>query len=500
MMNHANVMLLAMSTLPRVPGINTYQIQDGQETLFFKSFSQMEPHTKYVSCHLASKKERLARIVILETEKARTDRPENWGGETATSLFSKRIRSYLGASENITLQLEDRLPDKPETMIDASLYQGHLPEIVTVDLENPLFFWNAVKAIREAGQGKDIHLYMDMQGGDRNAVTQMNAIVELLERQKVFVKGRYANDFEPKKPLPLHTIQEVSEEYRTYDLISAMDIFALYGWGDKLDQYFKGSVTENSKESRLISAIKEASQAISRCNGDGFDHAIRSIEELEQEFQNPEAVTELDVVYQDIKENYAPLLGAKYRYVAQIRWCLDKNFLQQALTIFEAKMPYEFVHSGLIYYLEKGEDRKKFFQACEKIYDELPTKEHYQMKDLNHYLIKNYCLDFRNYHFQDPYGLLRFGLGKARKNETVSLLNSYRNLCKMRNQINHAVEESHDPKGFFCYMKGKYPKDPNWSDPKKKDYEKKLRDFLDKWEKLAEQVPETIWEKVDDGC
>ena len=63
---------------------------------------------------------------------------------------------------------------------------------------------------------------MDMQGGDRNAVSQMNAIVELLERQGVMIRGRYANDYNPtRKERPLHTIREVSKEYRTYDLISA---------------------------------------------------------------------------------------------------------------------------------------------------------------------------------------------------------------------------------------------------------------------------------------
>ncbi len=80
---------------------------------------------------------------------------------------------------------------------------------------------------------------MDMQGGDRNAISQMNAMAELLVRQKVEIQARYANDYEPKKEKPLHTIRDASREYRTYELISAMDIFARYGWGDKLEEYFK---------------------------------------------------------------------------------------------------------------------------------------------------------------------------------------------------------------------------------------------------------------------
>ena len=51
---HENVMLLAMSTLPQRPKVNTYQFREEGGTVCFKSFSQMEPHTKYVLHMLAA--------------------------------------------------------------------------------------------------------------------------------------------------------------------------------------------------------------------------------------------------------------------------------------------------------------------------------------------------------------------------------------------------------------------------------------------------------------
>ena len=71
----------------------------------------------------------------------------------------------------------------------------------------------------------------------------------------------------------------------------------------------------------------------------------------------------------------------------------------------------------------------------------------------------------------------------------------------MRNKINHAAEEKHNPNGFFCYMKKKYPNHSNWKIDKKKSSDeigKQLRDFLDEWEKLADQVPESLRDKVVD--
>lgn len=508
---HENVMLLAMSTLPQVPKVNTYQFNEGEDTVYFKSFSQMEPHTKYVLYMLASKGEKLNRIVILESNKVRTEHLNQWGNETATTLFEKRIRNYLGVSESVNIFLEDQLENYQETLVDLKLYQDYFPEIYKINLENPVYFWYAVQAIR--GDGKPVHLYMDMQGGDRNAVSQMNAIAELLVRQKVSIKGRYANNFEPKQKEPLYTIRETGKEYRTYDLISAMDIFSRYGWGDKLQQYFQNNYQNNSKERILIEAIKDASTAISSCNPDGFDKAVRKIEMIQKEKEEkeissaagtsePETISEMDVVYQDIYQNYKPLLNQKYRYVAQIRWCLEKRFIQQALTIFEAKMPYEFIHSGLLYYLKKGQDRKKFLEICENMYQNLEHKDRYLMKDLNHYLIKDYCKKYSKekykFIFIDPLNLFSFGLGDARKNEVYILLNKYRSLCSLRNQMNHATAREHNPNGFFCYMKKRYNEDSIWKEQENINYEKRIRNFLNEWEKLANQVPDDVRNQVED--
>ena len=100
---HENVMLLAMSTLPFQPKINTYQIVENGKVLYFESLSQMEPHTKYVLRMLADEEDKLDRNVFLESSKARTEKPENWNNETATTLFTKRIHNYMGGNETVDL-------------------------------------------------------------------------------------------------------------------------------------------------------------------------------------------------------------------------------------------------------------------------------------------------------------------------------------------------------------------------------------------------------------
>lgn len=486
---HDNVMLLTMSTLPFNIAMNTYIKKEGDKEFVYKGLSQLEPHTKHVIAQLAQQNQRLNRIVILASKETREDRPEKWKGETAISFFEKRIRKFAGEDCQIeNFGVEDSLTERVETIIPKDLYGDSMPEFIIVEMEDELFFWDAVQKILGNDKNRSIHLYMDMQGGDRNAVSQLNAIVTLLERQKVTICGRYSNDYEPKKLKPLHHIREASEEYRTYELITAMEIFTTYGWGDKLENYF-GKMNGSSKEAKLLKAIKQASSAISMCNVENFDSAVQKIADLRMEFEASKEITQLNVVYENIKEEYELLFDAKYRYVEQIRWCIKKNFIQQALTIFEAKMPYEFVHSGMIYYLEKGEDTDEFLRECEKLYYGLSFNERYKMKDLNHYFVKYYQGESAN--IVKKYGL-------SDKEKIQECLKKYMLLCRMRNQINHASASQHNKDGFFLYMKNKHRSDKNWIISPGRNYKNEILQFLDEWENLADLIPETVKNKVED--
>ena len=488
--SYDNVMLLTMSTLPSKPAMNTYKAVEGDREFIYKGISQLEPHTKHVITKLKESGERLNRIVILaspETRKTKEKYLETWHGETAISFFQQRIWEFLGAENHLDWSVEDSLEDKAEEVIPEDFYKDCLPEFVIVEMEDELFFWEAVQKILGNDRGRAIRLYMDMQGGDRNAVSQMNAIVTLLERQKVRICGRYANDYEPAKKL--HNIREASAEYKTYELITAMEIFTAYGWGDKLENYF-GKKRGASKETKLLKAISQASSAISMCNVDNFDNAVRKIADLREAFETSTEITQLSVVYENIKEEYEPLFDAKYRYVEQIRWCVKKNFIQQALTILEAKMPYEFVHSGLVYYFEKGQDKNRFFAQCEEVYRKLQSgKNGYKMKDLNHYFVKYYKNTEKNI-------VKKYGLRDSE--EIEKCLENYKDICTMRNQINHASSSQPNEGGFFLFMKKKYSSDKNWRISPGRNYKKEILDFLKKWEELAEQVPQSVRDKVID--
>ena len=94
---------------------------------------------------------------------------------------------------------------------------------------------------------------------------------------------------------------------------------------------------------------------------------------------------------------------------------------------------------------------------------------------------------------------LKFGLNSKHRKEVGLLWEDYKDICRLRNQINHAADGRHDPDGFFCYMKERaLEKDSTWNEDTRVNVEERIRRFLDDWTKLADQVPEETRRKIVD--
>lgn len=491
-MKEENVLLLSMSTLPYNRQMHHYQIKDGGRTYDFNGIVQLEAGTKFVLSKLAGENKKVDRIIIMASAETRDQREKQYDNATAIEFYKDRIRDYIMGNENHKLGLENKIEEtrfeKPEYYPDIDAL-FHVIEIDEGTNQYRISFWRTVKEIKGNSPDRHINLYMDMQGGDRNAITQMNAIVELLRNQNVTIRGRYATKFHPGNMV--QRVAEVSESYRTYELMAAMQVFKNYGWGKELVQYFGNQ--ESKRDKKLVEAIQTASDAIRLSNVGSFDQAVNNIQKLTEEFENSDRTegekTQLDIVFEDIKEDYRPLLiDSRYKYIEQIRWCLRKGFLQQALTILEAKMPYEYVNNGLLYYCDQKDNVEKLIRSFEEIYRTVYQKSDnsYKMKDLNYYFIKYYKYDEKMSNIQMKYAC------QDMKDRIDKNLQRYYALCKKRNKANHAASSmSRNPNGFFCYMQRKYPQDQTWSEGSErslKNLEKEVADFLNEFEKLADEV------------
>ncbi|MDO5423025.1 MAG: TM1812 family CRISPR-associated protein [Eubacteriales bacterium] len=485
-----NVLLLSMSILPKNRMMNHYRMQDQERTYHFNGITQLEAGTKYVLSKLAAKGQKVSRIIILASDETQIPE-ENYDNFTAVDFYKERIKDFITGTDGHTLGLENKVEEFRFTRAEYYPDPEKLFQIIKTDAnKNTIYFWHAVEAIRGVDRTKKINLYMDMQGGDRSAIAQMNAIVELLKDQNVTIRGRYATEFNPANAV--QPMSEVSESYRTYELMTAMQVFKNYGWGQELVNYF--GTQESERDKKLVEAIQKASDAIRMSDVGGFDQAVTIIQELSKEFgdhsQPADEKTQLDIVFEDILEDYRPLIeNSRYRYIEQIRWCLKKGFLQQALTILEAKMPYEYVNNGLIYYCDQNDDRKNVLGDFAKIYKKYKCTAPYKMKDLNHYFIRYYLVydtDFEGISISAEYGC------DDLENRIENSLSEYRCLCCKRNMTNHAASSaSRNKDGFFYYMQSKYPKDRNWKDSPEDgsgNLKKRIENFLAEFTAIADEI------------
>lgn len=461
-----NVLLLNMSTLNNLKCNGYYYEGKNGKIYQFSGVSQLEAGTKLVLTLLQEKGEKLDRIVIMASAEANKKGVNNVAqyDETcsAVEFYQKRIEDFCKDQEDNSEYLKGNdMTDDVKALL-AYKKRGkllNLPDIRVVLLDND----NPTKSIMEiihevtGGDGeRQIYLYIDMQGGNRNVTTQTNATVELLKEQNVVIKGRYAISFTYGNMN--HPMSEVSEQYRVYDLITAMQIFRKYGRADELIAYFSTSKDREYKEG-LEKYILPASEAIQLCDMLAFDEAIEKIrkwlKQQEERMERGEQHSQFDIVFRDIKADYKELLedNEEYKYIKQIRWCLKKGFIQQAITLVESKMPYEYVKSGLVYYAtteDSPEELKAVFKkiaqlkACKK-----NEKDILKEKAYNHFYIRYYGFAARdkdkgrcniacyidNKERELPIKSL---LPNSAKEDLINNLELLDKLSRERNNLNHA--------------------------------------------------------------
>lgn len=374
MMKKKNVLLLSMSTLPKELKVQNYYFMENDVRRDFYGYSQLEPITKLLLQKLGERGEKLDKIVIMTSKEALETKVEIIKC-AAVPFYMQRIQEFLTEREKQEAQ-DCSCFEEQKTMAKNNYLKEHhfeedvnaisvkdtVVEIVKIyDKKEIEIFFEVIEMIKE--NDNDINLYLDMQGGNRNAIAQMNAIVSLLEEQGVMTKERYSVDFNYENEE--HPINEVSQKYTAYQLIGAMQAFKRYGRGQSLIEYFKDSKTKRDTE--VLDAIEKASNAIRLCNIGDFDEAVAKIAKIKAERVaekiggESKEKTELDIVFEDIQRDYGKLLEQgnenQGMYIAKIKWCLEKGFIQQALTIIESKMPDYLFERGIIT-VDKDEEIK----------------------------------------------------------------------------------------------------------------------------------------------
>ena len=220
--------------------------------------------------------------------------------------------------------------------------------------------------------GSKIRLYIDTTGGFRNAAM----IFLILGRIMSYLGIEVADVFYTSWKDGDCSVHPIKDTYELLDLVAGFEEFKLYGSAKKLNAHFKANQVDedeqenpdtenrennNSSIHELLSAMDSFSEAINISSRGSFEKSIKRLDEslalvrstTDDMSTNKDFDQELVELLQDpIEESYDILLDHHRNNtsdeLAYIDWCLDHDYLQQALTLFCEYVPEYAIQKGII--------------------------------------------------------------------------------------------------------------------------------------------------------
>ncbi len=404
-MSKKNVLLLCLS--PLKPGGNDrkYSYFDGEE-YFLTGFMTNEPPAKSVIERLHRSGERLDKIVMICSQTVSKEtvlqaiqksklNEEKLGGlkeKEAACDIDMLAMTHQQCFEAVIRQFSEKTDSAYVT--DPICFQP----VDTLDYtEADQVAECAVRAACEVmADGNDVDLYIDFNGGQRYMAFMILSIANLMKARKVAIQDIMTMNYD-NGPDGAVSIQSMKAVFGCIDLVSGITEYLNYGRIKTLKEYFEGC--KNDKVRAILSSMEEFSHDMQLCRTRLiFERKGKLKEELESYLEDAKRNSRQDAfeilfsyVVQDILNGYGPLLKGDLPEV--VRWCVEKEFIQQALTFFVERMPIYFFDTGL-YESTQGERKEydTFLNRCSELYIKNRGKDGKEKK-----LIQNYVSNFSNY-------------------------------------------------------------------------------------------------------
>ncbi len=350
-------LLLNLSALGRFD-INEYYYEDEFRC---NGIISVEPISKFLIWNMAKLGKVFDEIIIIASDLARNQVAGEgpWAGYTAEEVYINRIKKYMGVENYIEFfDDEQQFPvyEGADTELIKSVYGEKNPIFTVVPFEKGEEV-NELIELKEAitKDADELELYIDTQGGNRNWIFQLDAILGMIKSEKVTICGRYAIDFFSGNRNDPHPIYDVEEFYAIHELLYAFNLFKKYGIGNDLFDYF--CVSEDSDVRMFAGCLKSAMQAISICNIAKFVEELNKVKTYENNIKNISTESKFNLIIKEIVEDFIDITEAKNewsRFIAIVRWCKEKQMMVQALNIVESNLINAIVKHNM-----KRDDNKK---------------------------------------------------------------------------------------------------------------------------------------------
>lgn len=191
--------------------------------------------------------------------------------------------------------------------------------------------------IQKFAAGDEVTLHVDLTGGMRDVNIMMLDLTRLLEYSGLKIGHILYSDFGKK------TVVELKNIYDLFQLTAGVEEFVNFGSVKALKIYYRDkSVSEPLQ--KLLDAMENFAEAIKLCHYGQFRDAIINLHDAVNDFDKYTSADVEDILMarliERIREDYHNVIINRELDDAQvIRWCLEHDYLQQALTLYTERIP-----------------------------------------------------------------------------------------------------------------------------------------------------------------
>mgnify|MGYP001321537522 FL=1 len=378
-----NIMITNIS-LTRFSNIrkSQYELDDKEGSeLQTDGFVTSEAPIKLLIKKLRKSQGKLDKIIFIESDKVR-EKIDIPAEKEKMSGDQKEFVDYMSDEKEVTLvsYLKKRLNDTAERCGLAN------PEIIEVNITDEPDDKDLVQCIMDVqnelikqSDNRKINVYIDANGGIRYVMVMLTSIMNVLESQynNIKLQSVYSTIFDDSKT---KKVRDTKSTYISAQLVAAVNEFTNYGRITSLKNYFDMRHSmDNSKDTwrmwndidKCIEKLSEISEALQLCRSsvilelfygkrDSSEFGINAIlNKFKEEYKNSDFADAkifsyvIDIInkqyaylYENIDENDNK--DAINNLPRVIKWCVDKDYIQQAITIYIEKMPEYYFHNEYI--------------------------------------------------------------------------------------------------------------------------------------------------------
>ena len=349
---------------------------------------------------------------------------------------------------------------------------------VSYDNETQEFIQEPLKEIlahiTAGGFNKDgDEILLDVTGGLRNVMMYLLLLSRILAYNNNRTIGAVYSVFYKKDPSK-NRVVDCSELIRMFDLVGGMQELTSFGNVRTLRKYF-GEQPEEPHIAELIASIEKLNEEIELCRANRVEKALNRFSKAVADMENCE-----DPLIKQLRPAFkSTFKDNKYKIRNLIRWCLERDMYQQAITLYVECIPTEIfkniVEKGKTLNHCKPKSTEHYSDAGE-FFDYLLNEKQYtsaSSSTADQYQLQMQTIEALEKHFKmfDKHAKEKgepalFGIKKGYEvSQLQTIARDYLYIKILRNMINHAQDANSESTNAAV----KYLMEHDYADPNKID-------------------------------